>query len=107
MADAVQIPDEAEVRARWGNFAFSKAWDAKAKAYLPGHKTEAVHIAGAGRGLWGIAAALEDGAKAGADALRRHLHSVIPQDLGRHGHDCRLGPDPDSGNTRRSAMTGA
>jgi sarcosine oxidase subunit alpha len=45
-------------------------WDAKAKAYLPGHKTEAVHIAGAGRGLWGIAAALEDGAKAGADALR-------------------------------------
>ncbi|MFZ1480280.1 MAG: glycine cleavage T C-terminal barrel domain-containing protein, partial [Paracoccaceae bacterium] len=45
-------------------------WDAEAKAYLPGHKTEAVHIAGAGRGLWGIASALEDGAKAGADALR-------------------------------------
>jgi sarcosine oxidase, subunit alpha len=45
-------------------------WDAKAKAYLPGHKTEAVHIAGAGRGLWGIAAALKDGAQAGADALR-------------------------------------
>ncbi|WP_417605987.1 sarcosine oxidase subunit alpha [Primorskyibacter flagellatus] len=45
-------------------------WDAEAKAYLPGHKTEDVHIAGAGRGLWGIAAALEDGTKAGADAVR-------------------------------------
>ena len=45
-------------------------WDAKAKAYLPGHKTEAVHIAGAGRGLWGIAAVLKDGAQVGADALR-------------------------------------
>ncbi|WP_415183929.1 sarcosine oxidase subunit alpha [Phaeovulum sp.] len=45
-------------------------WDPKAKAYLPGHKTEAVHIAGAGRGLWGIASALDDGAKAGAEALR-------------------------------------
>ena len=45
-------------------------WDAAAKAYLPGHKTEAGHVAGAGRGLWGIASALEDGAKAGAGALR-------------------------------------
>ena len=44
-------------------------WDAEAKAYLPGNKSEAVHIAGAGRGLWGIAAALEDGAKAGLEAL--------------------------------------
>ncbi len=35
-----------------------------------GHKTEDVHIAGAGRGLWGIAAALEDGTKAGADAVK-------------------------------------
>jgi sarcosine oxidase subunit alpha len=45
-------------------------WDPKSKAYLPGHKSEAVHIAGAGRGLWGIAAVLKDGAQAGADALR-------------------------------------
>jgi sarcosine oxidase subunit alpha len=42
------------------------AWDAEAGAFLPDRKTEACHIAGAGRGLWGIAAALEDGAKAGA-----------------------------------------
>ncbi|WP_372800273.1 sarcosine oxidase subunit alpha [Paracoccus seriniphilus] len=45
-------------------------WDAEARAYLPGRKTEDVHIAGAGRGLWGIAAALEDGTRAGAEAVR-------------------------------------
>jgi sarcosine oxidase subunit alpha len=46
----------------------SLAWDGALQAFLPGHKTEAVHIAGAGRGLWGIAAALADGAEAGARA---------------------------------------
>ncbi|WP_417522627.1 sarcosine oxidase subunit alpha [Marinovum sp.] len=45
-------------------------WDPEAKVYLPGHKTEDVHIAGAGRGLWGIAAALDDGTKAGVAAVR-------------------------------------
>ena len=45
-------------------------WDPEAQVYLPGTRTEAVHIAGAGRGLWGTRAALEDGAKAGAGALR-------------------------------------
>ncbi|WFU38087.1 sarcosine oxidase subunit alpha [Bradyrhizobium sp. CB82] len=48
----------------------SLSWDDKLKAFLPGKKTEAVHIAGAGRGLWGIAAALNDGATAGAQAAR-------------------------------------
>ncbi len=48
----------------------SLAWDEALKAFLPGHRTEAVHIAGAGRGLWGIAAALADGAAAGAEAAR-------------------------------------
>jgi sarcosine oxidase, subunit alpha len=48
----------------------SLAWDDKLKAFLPGKKTEAVHIAGAGRGLWGIAAVLDDGAAAGAAAAR-------------------------------------
>lgn len=41
-------------------------WDAASGAFLPDRKTEACHIAGAGRGLWGVAAALEDGAQAGA-----------------------------------------
>ncbi|MCB1311297.1 MAG: sarcosine oxidase subunit alpha [Sedimentitalea sp.] len=45
-------------------------WDAEAQVYLPGRKSEAVQIAGAGRGLWGIGAALDDGATAGAAALR-------------------------------------
>jgi len=46
------------------------AWDEALQAYLPGQTNEAVHIAGAGRGLWGIAGALADGAAAGARAAR-------------------------------------
>ncbi len=34
MADAVQIPDEAEVRARWGNFAFTPETMEKARAII-------------------------------------------------------------------------
>ncbi len=45
-------------------------WDETAEVFLPGHKAEACHIAGAGRGLWGMAAALNDGATAGAEAAR-------------------------------------
>ncbi|TNC73694.1 sarcosine oxidase subunit alpha [Rubellimicrobium roseum] len=48
----------------------SLAWDAQAGAFLPDRKTEDCEIAGAGRGLWGIAAALEDGAKAGTAAAK-------------------------------------
>ena len=44
----------------------SLLWDAKSGTFLPDRKTEACHIAGAGRGLWGVGAALDDGAKAGA-----------------------------------------
>ena len=61
----------------------SLAWDETLKAFLPGHRTEAVHIAGAGRGLWGIAAALDDGAAAGAQAAR---------DAGREAERARLTP---------------
>ena len=43
-------------------------WDEDAQVFLPGDKAEACHIAGAGRGLWGIGNALEDGARAGAEA---------------------------------------
>jgi sarcosine oxidase subunit alpha len=46
----------------------SLAWNASAGAFLADRRTENCHIAGAGRGLWGVAAALEDGAKAGAAA---------------------------------------
>src|SRR5690349_13105119 len=34
MADAPQIPDEAEVRARWGGFAFTEANMARAKELI-------------------------------------------------------------------------
>ena len=44
-------------------------WDANAGVFLPGKKTENCEIAGAGRGLWGIAAVLQDGAKAGATVV--------------------------------------
>lgn len=44
-------------------------WDEEAQVFLPGDKTEECHIAGAGRGLWGTAAALADGTQAAVDAL--------------------------------------
>jgi sarcosine oxidase subunit alpha len=48
----------------------SLAWDAQAGAFLPDRKTEECQLAGAGRGLWGVAAALEDGMRAGVAAAR-------------------------------------
>ena len=48
----------------------SLAWDDELQAFLPGVRTEAVHIAGAGRGLWGITKVLDDGAAAGAQAAK-------------------------------------
>ncbi|MBT9386449.1 sarcosine oxidase subunit alpha [Pseudooceanicola sp. CBS1P-1] len=45
-------------------------WDAEAQVYLPDVKTEEVEIAGAGRGLWGYGAALEDGVVAGRTAVK-------------------------------------
>ncbi len=54
-------------------------WDESLQVYLPGVKTEAVQIAGAGRGLWGIASALEDGAAAGAAAARDAGHDATAQ----------------------------
>ncbi len=52
------------------------AWDPQAGAFLPDRRTEECHIAGAGRGLWGIAAALEDGARAGAAAATAAGHAA-------------------------------
>ncbi|MCX2725257.1 sarcosine oxidase subunit alpha [Roseibium salinum] len=48
----------------------SIAWDEDMQTFLPDRKTEACQIAGAGRGLWGIEAALNDGAAMGAEAAR-------------------------------------
>ncbi|WP_159587683.1 sarcosine oxidase subunit alpha [Chelativorans xinjiangense] len=46
------------------------AWDEDKQTFLPDRKTEACQIAGAGRGLWGVEAALNDGAEMGAQAVR-------------------------------------
>jgi sarcosine oxidase, subunit alpha len=43
-------------------------WDEAAQTFLPDRKAEECQIAGAGRGLWGIEAALNDGAAMGAAA---------------------------------------
>jgi len=51
-------------------------WDEQSEAFLPGEQAEACHIAGAGRGLWGIARALEDGADAGMAAAGAQGRSV-------------------------------
>ena len=48
MADAVHIPDEAEVRARWGNFAFTPENMEKARTiiarYPEGRQASAVQV---------------------------------------------------------------
>ncbi|MCP1170278.1 sarcosine oxidase subunit alpha [Limimaricola litoreus] len=59
----------------------SLQWDAESETFLPGRMTEECHIAGAGRGVWGYAEALADGAKAGADAataLGREAEAITP-----------------------------
>lgn len=45
-------------------------WDEERQTFLPDHKAEECEIAGAGRGLWGIEAVLNDGAEMGAAAAK-------------------------------------
>ncbi|MCF3975031.1 sarcosine oxidase subunit alpha [Paracoccus salsus] len=59
----------------------SLSWDADSNTFLPDRKTEACHIAGAGRGLWGYAAVLEDGVKAGLAAVEALSRTAQPRDL--------------------------
>lgn len=54
-------------------------WDEDTEVFLPGEQTEACQIAGAGRGLWGIGKALEDGSEVGriaANAVELNAHTV-------------------------------
>ncbi|MEQ8391884.1 MAG: sarcosine oxidase subunit alpha [Thalassospira sp.] len=48
----------------------SLKWDDETQTFLPDRITEDCQIAGAGRGLWGIGAALNDGAAMGAAAAK-------------------------------------
>ncbi len=54
------------------------AWDEDRQTFLPDGKSEACQIAGAGRGLWGIEAALNDGLQMGAAAARDLGKSATP-----------------------------
>lgn len=56
----------------------SLRWDAETGAFLPDRKTEACQIAGAGRGLWSVASALDDGARAGTLAATAAGHATGP-----------------------------
>ncbi|AUG55835.1 sarcosine oxidase subunit alpha [Thalassospira marina] len=55
----------------------SLAWDDEKQTFLPDRKTEACEIAGAGRGLWGIGAAITDGAEMGALVARNAGRDVV------------------------------
>ncbi|MCA8883928.1 MAG: sarcosine oxidase subunit alpha family protein, partial [Rhodobacteraceae bacterium] len=66
------------------------SWDDDRTTFLPKDTPEACVIAGAGRGLWGIKEALEDGAKAGA---------AVAQALTRAARAAEYGVDHDRTGT--------
>ncbi len=66
------------------------AWNDDLTTFLPDQKTEACQIAGAGRGLWGIEAALNDGFAMGAAAAEA---------LGKSADAASLGVDHDRPGT--------
>ncbi|WP_372095015.1 sarcosine oxidase subunit alpha [Tistrella mobilis] len=72
----------------------SLVWDAAAETFLPGTRTEACQIAGAARGLWGIAAALDDGAAMGAAAIRE-----LGRDPAAAGRQTVTGDRPGTGES--------
>ncbi len=59
----------------------SLTWDEESRTFLPGRMTEDCHIAGSGRGLWGYAATLADGARAGAEAATALGKEAVPASL--------------------------
>ncbi|MDO5658609.1 MAG: sarcosine oxidase subunit alpha [Paracoccus sp. (in: a-proteobacteria)] len=75
------------------------AWDTENRAFLPDHKTEACQIAGAGRGLWGYAAALTDGARAGLAAATALGRSAALSEL------AVTGDRPGSGQAQKDLPT--
>ena len=58
----------------------SLTWDQDLTTFVPKDTPEECLIAGASRGLWGIEAALNDGASAGRETARALGRSVIAQD---------------------------
>ncbi len=81
-------------------------WDEAAQVFLPGHKAEACEIAGAGRGLWGIAAALNDGAEAGAAGFEHEpVRYAVAKDRGGRGVTHKELPTAAPDGRRRSSTS--
>ncbi|WP_193175268.1 sarcosine oxidase subunit alpha [Oricola nitratireducens] len=86
----------------------SLKWDESQNAYLPDHRSEACHIAGAGRGLWSFEAALNDGDVAGRAAaeaagfeISDHARFAVAQDRPGTGVTHKeLPTDRDAGKAR-------
>ncbi|MCF3932339.1 sarcosine oxidase subunit alpha family protein [Acuticoccus sp. M5D2P5] len=69
----------------------SLVWDEDLKTFLPGQSPEACVTAGGGAGHWGIAAALEDGARAGATAAAKVGHLGRVHDFSVEGERVETG----------------
>ena len=61
------------------------AWDDDLRAFLPDFTAEACRVVGAARGLWGLKAALEDGAVAGAACAGREARGGVEVERDRAG----------------------
>ena len=75
----------------------SLQWDDGTQVFLPGQGTERCTIAGAGRGLWGLEKALQDGQHAARNVLS-HPSATTDHKLRREGHTLTVDMDrPGSG----------
>ncbi|MFT3802412.1 MAG: sarcosine oxidase subunit alpha [Burkholderiaceae bacterium] len=75
------------------------AWDGDRQTFVPDRRTEACRIAGAGRGLWGLEAALNDGAS---------MAALTAAELGRLAKEVRHvvdGDRPGSGTSHAELPT--
>ncbi len=66
------------------------AWSDKAGAFVPAAAAERSHSAGACRGVFGLAAALADGAAAGTNAARACGHALRPLHFDVTGDDAAM-----------------
>ncbi len=70
------------------------AWSETARAFVPATAAERSHSAGACHGVFGLAAALADGAAAGANAARACGHESRPPHFDVTGDDTTMGAAP-------------
>ncbi|MGS4944037.1 sarcosine oxidase subunit alpha [Meridianimarinicoccus sp. RP-17] len=80
----------------------SLRWDADGRTFLPDRTLEDCRIAGAGRGLWGIADALADGAAMGAAAAQAQPGTVPAVENDRTGGGIAMAELPTDRNASRA-----